>query len=61
MWLCRLAHPAANETQKNSRFQVMPRGRLGKPEEYASPAVDLASVEHDLVGPVMSPNGGLVI
>ena len=52
---------SATETQKNSLFQMVPLGRLGRPEEYASLAVYLASDEHYLVGQVISPNGGLVI
>ena len=51
----------ASEMQKNSLFQMMPLGRLGEPEEYASLAVYLASDGHYLVGQVISPNGGYVI
>jgi 3-oxoacyl-[acyl-carrier protein] reductase len=51
----------ASDEQKNRLFQMMPLGRVGKPEEYASLAVYLASDEHYLVGQVISPNGGLVI
>ena len=51
----------ASEAQKNSLFQMIPLGRLGKPEEYASLAVYLACDEHYLVGQVISPNGGYVI
>ena len=51
----------ATEQQKNSLFQMMPLGRLGTPQEYASLAVYLASDEHYLVGQVISPNGGMVI
>ena len=40
---------------------MMPLGRLGTPQEYASLAVYLASDEHYLVGQVISPNGGMVI
>jgi 3-oxoacyl-[acyl-carrier protein] reductase len=42
-------------------YQMIPAGRLGRPEEYAALAVFLASEEHYLVGQVISPNGGLVI
>ena len=51
----------ANEAQRNSLFRMVPLGRVGRPEEYASLAVYLASDEHYLVGQVISPNGGLVI
>lgn len=47
--------------QRDALFQMVPLGRLGRPEEYASLAVYLASDEHYLVGQVISPNGGLVI
>jgi 3-oxoacyl-[acyl-carrier protein] reductase len=40
---------------------MIPLGRLGEPEEYASLAVYLASDEHYLVGQIISPNGGVVI
>jgi 3-oxoacyl-[acyl-carrier protein] reductase len=52
---------SATEQQKNSLFQMMPLGRLGTPQEYASLAVYLASDEHYSVGQVISPNGGMVI
>lgn len=52
---------SASEAQRNSLYQMMPLGRLGKPEEYASLAVYLASDGHYLVGQVISPNGGWVI
>jgi 3-oxoacyl-[acyl-carrier protein] reductase len=51
----------ATEQQKNSLFQMIPLGRLGTPQEYASLAVYLASDEHYMVGQVISPNGGYVI
>ena len=51
----------ANEAQRNSLFRMVPLGRVGRPEEYASLAVYLASDEHYLVGQVISPHGGLVI
>ena len=50
-----------SDEQKNQFFQMVPLGRIGRPEEYASLAVYLASDEHYLVGQVISPNGGLVI
>ncbi len=39
----------------------IPLGRMGKPEEYASLAVYLASDEHYLVGQTISPNGGMIL
>jgi len=51
----------ATEEQKRVLLQMVPLGRIGKPEEYASLAVYLASDEHYLVGQIISPNGGLVI
>ena len=51
----------ATEEQKRNFYQMIPLGRIGLPEEYASLAVYLASDEHYLVGQVISPNGGLVI
>jgi 3-oxoacyl-[acyl-carrier protein] reductase len=51
----------ATEQQKNSLFQMIPLGRLGTPQEYASLAVYLASDEHYIVGQVISPNGGYLI
>ena len=41
--------------------QLIPLGRMGKPEEYASLAVYLASDEHYLVGQTISPNGGMIV
>lgn len=52
---------SASEDQKNSLFQMVPSGRLGRPEEYANVAVFLAAQDHYLVGQVISPNGGFVI
>ena len=40
---------------------MIPLGRLGEPEEYASLAVYLESDEHYLVAQIISPNGGVVI
>ena len=51
----------ASDEQKNRLYQMVPLGRIGRPEEYASLAVYLASDEHYLVGQVISPNGGLVM
>ncbi len=48
----------ASEDQKNSLYQMVPAGRLGRPEEYANVAVFLAEQDHYLVGQVISPNGG---
>jgi 3-oxoacyl-[acyl-carrier protein] reductase len=50
-----------SEEQRNRMHQLVPLGRLGKPEEYASLAVYLASDEHYLVGQTISPNGGMVL
>jgi 3-oxoacyl-[acyl-carrier protein] reductase len=46
---------------RNSMHQFIPLGRLGRPEEYASLAVYLASDEHYLVGQTISPNGGMIL
>ncbi|MBZ9654035.1 SDR family NAD(P)-dependent oxidoreductase [Phyllobacterium lublinensis] len=46
---------------RNALHQIIPLGRLGRPEEYASLAVYLASDEHYLVGQTISPNGGMVL
>ena len=51
----------ATDEQKNRLYQMVPLGRIGRPEEYASLAVYLATDEHYLVGQVISPNGGIVI
>ena len=50
-----------SEEERNRVHQLVPLGRLGKPEEYASLAVYLASDEHYLVGQTISPNGGMVL
>ncbi|WP_003540775.1 SDR family NAD(P)-dependent oxidoreductase [Desulfotomaculum nigrificans] len=49
--------------ERRARFmQLMPVGRIGKVEEYASLAVYLASDDANyMIGQVISPNGGLVI
>lgn len=51
----------ATPAKVNSLYQLVPSGRLGRPEEYANVAVFLASQDHYLVGQVISPNGGFVI
>lgn len=50
-----------NDEERQRFCQLIPLGRLGSPEEYASLAVYLATDEHYLVGQVISPNGGAVI
>jgi 3-oxoacyl-[acyl-carrier protein] reductase len=52
---------AATDEQRRNLYQMIPLGRIGLPEEYASLAVYLASDEHYLVGQIISPNGGIVI
>ena len=52
---------STSEDQKNSLYQMVPSGRLGRPEEYANVAVFLAAQDHYMVGQVISPNGGYVI
>jgi 3-oxoacyl-[acyl-carrier protein] reductase len=52
---------SASEDARNSLHQLIPLGRLGRPEEYASLAVYLASDEHYLVGQTISPNGGMIL
>jgi 3-oxoacyl-[acyl-carrier protein] reductase len=47
------------EEKRNQFFQLVPLGRLGTPEEYASLALYLACDGHYLVGQVISPNGGM--
>ena len=49
------------EEARNRIHQFIPLGRLGRPEEYASLAVYLASDEHYLVGQTISPNGGMIL
>jgi 3-oxoacyl-[acyl-carrier protein] reductase len=51
----------ASEQETRNLLAMIPLGRLGEPEEYASLAVYLASDEHYLVGQIISPNGGVVI
>jgi 3-oxoacyl-[acyl-carrier protein] reductase len=51
----------AGDEQRSRLLQMVPLGRIGRPEEYASLAVYLASDEHYFVGQVISPNGGMVI
>ena len=52
---------STTEAQVNRLYQMVPSGRLGRPEEYANVAVFLAAQDHYLVGQVISPNGGFVI
>lgn len=51
----------ATDEQKQNLYQMIPVGRLGRPEEYASLAVYLSTENHYLVGQVISANGGVVI
>ncbi|MGW6376130.1 SDR family NAD(P)-dependent oxidoreductase [Rhodococcus sp. NPDC055112] len=51
----------ATEEEKGNLYQMVPVGRLGRPEEYASLAVYLAGENHYCVGQVISPNGGVII
>lgn len=51
----------ASQEELNRFFQIIPSGRMGKPEDYASLAVYLASDGHYLVGQIISPNGGVII
>jgi len=51
----------STEAQRNSLFQMIPSGRLGRPDEYANVALFLAADDHYLAGQVISPNGGMVI
>ncbi|MCY1425159.1 3-oxoacyl-[acyl-carrier-protein] reductase FabG [compost metagenome] len=48
------------EEARNRFWQVIPAGRFGQMEEYASMATYLAG-DHYFVGQVISPNGGAVI
>lgn len=48
------------EKKANQLWQMVPAGRLGTMEEYASIVTYLAG-DHYLVGQVISPNGGAVI
>ena len=50
-----------SEEEKNQFFQLIPSGRLGTPEEYASLVVYLVSEEHYLVGQILGVNGGAYI
>lgn len=51
---------AIGEERARELWQIVPAGRLGTMEEYASMVTYLAG-NHYLVGQVISPNGGLVI
>lgn len=45
----------------NALYQMIPIGRLGRPEDYAALAVYLASDECYLVGSIINATGGMVI
>lgn len=47
--------------QLNAMWQIVPLGRLGKPEEYAALATHLASEECYCVGAIINVSGGAVI
>ena len=47
--------------ERNVLWQVVPLGRLGRPEEYAALATHLASDECYLVGEIVNASGGTVI
>lgn len=49
-----------SDERRNQFWQLIPAGRLGTMEEYASLVVYLAG-QHYLVGQIISPNGGAVI
>lgn len=51
---------SAGKEARDRLWQMVPSGRFGTPEEYASTVVHLAG-DHYLVGQVVSPNGGAVI
>lgn len=51
----------ASDEERNRLNQLIPLGRLGTLDEYASLAVYLASDGHYLVGQIISPNGGALI
>lgn len=52
----------ASPKMKERMCQVIPQGRLGEVEEYASLALYLASDDAAyMVGQVLSPNGGVVV
>ncbi|WP_454736022.1 SDR family NAD(P)-dependent oxidoreductase [Cupriavidus necator] len=53
-------HGTLSEAQRRQFWQVVPAGRLGTMDEYASMVAYLAG-DHYLVGQVLSPNGGAVI
>jgi hypothetical protein len=56
------AHLAgAPEEARNSLHQLIPLGRLSRPENYVSLVIYLASNEHYLVGQTISPNGGMIL
>lgn len=47
--------------QLNALWQIIPLGRMGRPEEYAALAAHLASGECYLVGEIINASGGAVI
>jgi len=47
--------------RRNQFMQLVPLGRLGRPEEYAALATHLASDECYLVGEIVNASGGVVI
>ncbi|RJG03001.1 SDR family NAD(P)-dependent oxidoreductase [Noviherbaspirillum sedimenti] len=47
--------------ERNTMWQLVPLGRLGKPEEYGALAVYLASEECYLVGSIINASGGAVV
>lgn len=48
-----------DEEGRNRFYQIVPAGRLGTIEEYASLAVYLSGDGHYLAGQIISPNGGM--
>lgn len=52
---------SVDEQSRHRLWQLIPAGRLGSPEEYASTVTHLACDAHYLVGQIISPNGGCVI
>ncbi|MDE2363451.1 MAG: SDR family oxidoreductase [Hyphomicrobiales bacterium] len=47
------------DSARNQLFQLIPLGRMGTLDEYASLALYLGSDNHYLVGQTISPNGGM--
>ncbi len=46
--------------ERGRLFQMIPAGRLGQMDEYASLALYLCGEHHYLAGQIISPNGGMV-